>query len=433
MSPPTVSVVICTHNRADALEKALDALRYQTYPHFEVVVVVGPCTDRTGEVMEAFADRVRGLDIPERNVSKARNLGIRSAQGDLLAFIDDDSVPDPLWLQELVRGLDDPEVGAVGGPVLDDTGCRLQWRYAIVDRWGDAETGTEHRRLGHLDHPDSWRVPFAVGTNSLYRRDLLVRLGGFDEHFTFYLEEPDLAVRLVDRGYRVHTHDRGVVQHKFLASQIRNRAKITVDRSDVIRSRLYFAARHGLPRSDVIEMWVTNVRFITAHRADLAGHAEEGRIPREALARFHRDAVAGESAAREWAAQPPATRPTEWFGSEPGTFQPFERLHPSDSWRRTCLVDRVGHDRVQPGAGEILHVITEASGDDCSADLEDGVWVHRLPVDETERWPQRVYAELLRIDDIMPIDTVRLLGPEADELSGLVGPRFTTSTGAGRP
>src|SRR4051794_34868435 len=129
-----VSVVICTYNRAAALREVLDALRRQTSQGFEVVVVNGPSVDGTSELLAAQAGAVRVVENPERHLSRSRNLGIAAAAGELVAFIDDDAVPEPAWLQELTAPFADDRVGATGGLVLDNTGVMLQWRYLACAR-----------------------------------------------------------------------------------------------------------------------------------------------------------------------------------------------------------------------------------------------------------------------------------------------------------
>src|SRR5690349_21255951 len=116
------SVVIATSNRGKSLRALLEALRHQTFRDFEVVVVKGPSTDDTDEVLEDWKAAVRVVENPERNLSQSRNLGIDLAAGEIVVFIDDDSIPEPRWLSELMEPYADEHVGGVGGLVYDVTG-----------------------------------------------------------------------------------------------------------------------------------------------------------------------------------------------------------------------------------------------------------------------------------------------------------------------
>ena len=121
-----VSVVICTLNRADALVATLECLRYQHHDDFEVIVVNGPSTDGTLELLAPWRRFIRYRDNQEPNLSKSRNIGIRASTGELLAFIDDDALPEPEWLTQAIPAFDDPEVAGAGGIVFDHTGMGLQ-------------------------------------------------------------------------------------------------------------------------------------------------------------------------------------------------------------------------------------------------------------------------------------------------------------------
>src|SRR4051812_13033994 len=116
-----VSVVICTYNRAAGLRQTLKALRYQTHRDFEVVVVAGPSTDDTASVLAEFDGAIRTASCPVRNASRSRNLGIAATAGEVVAFIDDDAIPEPAWLADLVAAYDDDRVAGAGGLVYDPT------------------------------------------------------------------------------------------------------------------------------------------------------------------------------------------------------------------------------------------------------------------------------------------------------------------------
>src|SRR5215218_1333526 len=105
-SPPFVSVVICTRDRAESLCRTLVSVLGVQYPSFEVVVVDNaPRTDATRQVLAGLADeRLRYVAEPRAGLSRARNCGVTAARGDIVAFTDDDVVVDPAWLDNLVRG-----------------------------------------------------------------------------------------------------------------------------------------------------------------------------------------------------------------------------------------------------------------------------------------------------------------------------------------
>lgn len=98
---PRISVIIPAHNEEQYLPATLDSLAGQTYGHFEVVVVANGCTDRTEEVAKAKGARVIWLE--ERGLGRARNLGGKKAKGEILVFLDADTILEPRALECIAR------------------------------------------------------------------------------------------------------------------------------------------------------------------------------------------------------------------------------------------------------------------------------------------------------------------------------------------
>lgn len=132
------SVVINTYNRAAYINDAILGLAELNYPDYEVIVINGPSTDRTGEILEGWKERIKIGECAEANLSMSRNIGIQMASGDVVAFMDDDAVPHPEWLKRLAVHYADPSVGGVGGFTIDNTGVRYQVRKTVCDRFGNA-------------------------------------------------------------------------------------------------------------------------------------------------------------------------------------------------------------------------------------------------------------------------------------------------------
>jgi glycogen synthase len=112
---PPVSVVINTYNRAASLHNTLQAMLRQNYPNFETIVVNGPSADQTLDALKSHSSEIRAGSCSERNLSISRNVGTEMAQGDFVAFIDDDAVPDEDWLIDAIAAFDADEVAGVGG------------------------------------------------------------------------------------------------------------------------------------------------------------------------------------------------------------------------------------------------------------------------------------------------------------------------------
>ena len=178
---PRISAIVCTHNRADYLEKALASLTSQSLPpgDFEVLVVDNASSDGTAEVARHYAAHVPNLHYlrEERlGLSLARNTGADAARAPYLAYIDDDARAAPDWLERLLVafGRTTPSPACIGGRVwLDWDGAAPHWlppRYYSIYTYVDH--GDEDRPLGERE--------YLVGANMAFRRDVLLDLGGFD-------------------------------------------------------------------------------------------------------------------------------------------------------------------------------------------------------------------------------------------------------------
>ncbi len=115
-----VSVIICTHKseRYKDLMEAIESLKVQSYKNSEIIVVV----DGNKELYKILKSgiKVAKLILNEENLglSKSRNRGIEGAEGDIIAFFDDDAVADKNWIQELVRMYEEQGAPAAGGKLL---------------------------------------------------------------------------------------------------------------------------------------------------------------------------------------------------------------------------------------------------------------------------------------------------------------------------
>ncbi|RKE22616.1 glycosyltransferase family 2 protein [Streptomyces sp. TLI_171] len=182
---PTVSVVVPTHHRPEALRRCLDTLLRSPYPHYEVLVVDNaPTDDRTRLLIDLhYRDRVRYLCEPVTGSARARNCGLAAARGELTAFADDDVLVDTGWIDALADAFADlPETGCVTGLVLPaelDTPAQR-----ALELYGGYARGY-HARTWSLADAEDPLLRFSVGrcgsgANMAFRTELLRRLGGFD-------------------------------------------------------------------------------------------------------------------------------------------------------------------------------------------------------------------------------------------------------------
>ena len=195
MGPPAMTVVVPTRGRAAYLEVTLDSLRRQRTetPH-ELLVVDDGATDATPEVAERLGARLIRHGAP-RGLNAARNTGLREAGAELIAFVDDDVLVPPGWLDALVAGAArHPEADALGGPIR----ARFEGR-------APRGCGREDPPITTLDlGPADTEATMVWGANFAVRRTAVERIGEFDESFDRgHGDEEEWLMRLRAAGGRI--------------------------------------------------------------------------------------------------------------------------------------------------------------------------------------------------------------------------------------
>lgn len=240
-----VSVVIITRNRPKMVRNCLEHLFQQDYKPFETIVVDSSPDEQTHAVLDGFPQVMR-LRIPngQNNMPQARNLGIAQARGEIVAFIDDDSMVQEGWLSEIVRCYSEPNVGGVGGRVLDELEALRGTKKGEIGRIledghivsGFDRSGTE---LIEVDH--------VRGCNMTFSRLALQEAGPFDHRYSGrnYLEDTDMGFRVKQAGYRILYNPRAVVHH--LAARWKGAIATEEDSTTMFylgRNTTYFYVKH---------------------------------------------------------------------------------------------------------------------------------------------------------------------------------------------
>lgn len=197
---PRISVVVCTYNGGRTIRDCLEGLRRLDYPNFEVIVVDDGSTDTSAAIAQQYD--VRLIRTANHGLSHARNVGWRTASGEIVAYLDDDAYPDPHWLTYLAATFRSTSDAGVGGPNIAPPGDGL-----VADCVANAPGGPVHVLLSDRE---AEHIP---GCNMAFRRAALEAIGGFDEQFCVAGDDVDVCWRLRDRGWRLGFSPAAVVWH----------------------------------------------------------------------------------------------------------------------------------------------------------------------------------------------------------------------------
>lgn len=238
------SVIVCTINRCNFLEDCLNSLLRQTFQDFETIVVDGGSTDGTRGLIKRYA--VRFIVQNRKYLPNAINCGIRAARGEILAFIDDDAVASPTWIEEIVKTYDqfNGEVGGVGGRILSIgalstpksnrgkppglwTNLLRRVSNVVVRDSQYQSVGVVCRSgelIGNFDRKLTTviKVEHIQGCNMSFRSQIIKKVGLFDEAYAFtsFRNESDFCLRVRKAGYRLLYNSNAVVFHQGLSPHI---------------------------------------------------------------------------------------------------------------------------------------------------------------------------------------------------------------------
>lgn len=218
-----ITVVICTYNRCVSLAKALDSVIAQSLPKtlsWEILVVDNNSTDRTREVAEDYChkcpERVRYIFEQEQGLSRARNRGVREAQGEIVVFVDDDVIANSTWLRSLTASLFDGKWAGAGGRIVPPSDFNPPEWFTV---------GGEMDLLGALlpifdvgDEAGEMKRP-PYGANMAFRKCMFdeygmfrVELGRCGNNFLMG-EDTDMGNRLMSAGQKLRWEPSAVVEH----------------------------------------------------------------------------------------------------------------------------------------------------------------------------------------------------------------------------
>jgi O-antigen biosynthesis protein len=197
---PRISIVVCSYNGARTIRDTMERIKQLDYPNYQVVVVNDGSKDATPEIVSGYD--VKLISTENRGLSNARNTGLYAADGEIVAYLDDDAYPDPQWLKYLASAYMNSGHAGIGGPNISPTGDG-----PIADCVSNAPGGPVH--VLSTDEVAE-HIP---GCNMSFRRSALMEVGGFDPLYRAAGDDVDVCWRIQEKGYTIGFHPSAFVWH----------------------------------------------------------------------------------------------------------------------------------------------------------------------------------------------------------------------------
>ncbi|MEW6295030.1 MAG: glycosyltransferase [Candidatus Diapherotrites archaeon] len=206
MALKKVSIIVPVLNEEKTLEKCLKSVKGNSYKDKELVVIDNGSTDGSQKIAMKYADKF--FIEKRKGIVFAKNLGIKKASGDFIAFTDADCVASKDWLKELISCFKDNSIASVGGPNLtpkDDSkfSQHIGKTIELLSSLG-AEYGSREKKIKEVEHNP--------GCNVIYRKEILKELKGFNEKMISN-EDPELDFRIREKGFKLIFNPEAIVWH----------------------------------------------------------------------------------------------------------------------------------------------------------------------------------------------------------------------------
>ncbi len=215
---PLVSIIILNYNglRLGHLRTVLDSVLSTNYPNFEIILVDNGSSDESVEYVMRNYKNVKIIKLRKNyGSSMGYMVGALHAKGKYIAILNNDVEVHPNWLNPLVDYLEKNPYIAAADPKFKSYFHRDRFEdSAAAGRWIDYFGNNYTRGVNEIDYGQYDKPVYIMGVLTFFRKDILIRSGGFDPYFIFGYEDIDLGWRLYLMGYKVLYVPYSVIYHK---------------------------------------------------------------------------------------------------------------------------------------------------------------------------------------------------------------------------
>jgi len=251
---PKISIVIPAHNEEDTIDDCLASIEKLNYPldNLEAILVNDGSTDGTGKIIiESHMEKLNltYIETPAVGASKARNIGIKKAHGEYIAFTDADCVVDEEWLNELLKGFINENVVSAGGSQgipPNATEYEKKVHHFLSGIHFICDYMKEINEIKFVDHNAS--------CNAMYVKDTVEEVGGFDE-FLWPGEDVELDYKIRQKGYKISYNPKAIVFHhrpKSIKGLYKMMQRYGWSQAYLVRKYGVFRKLHYVPFAEVL-------------------------------------------------------------------------------------------------------------------------------------------------------------------------------------
>jgi len=195
-----VTLYVPCYNAEKYISECLDGILKQTYPLDEILIIDDGSTDKTVEIVSNYPVRVirHGTN---KGLAAARNTGFKNACGEYVASLDADCVPEPDWLEKLMKNFTEENIAGVGGKLIE------KYTNTLANKWRAV-----HMRQNMGDEKII-NSGYLFGSNNVFERRAVEEIGYYNEKYRTNYEDVDLSNRLKEKGYTLIYDPEAEVYH----------------------------------------------------------------------------------------------------------------------------------------------------------------------------------------------------------------------------
>lgn len=214
-----VSIIIINYNQKDYVKECVDSIVEQIHPQYEIIIV----NNSPEQDLRQIEGKANVIPNANNGFSQANNLGVKQAKGEILLFLNADTIVRNNFLEDAVKEMETRDAGAMGMKMYNRDGTfQLSfWKentFSNEKYNKESESRFKKREIDFIknieaEHSSLSEVDWISGAAMMIKKEVFEKSGGFDENFFLFYEDADLCKRLKDMGYKIYFYPGSDILH----------------------------------------------------------------------------------------------------------------------------------------------------------------------------------------------------------------------------